>query len=112
MAKKNDRTPTPVAVFNSKYILISIFGSILEASRVTGVVRQSIIKATYGETITAKKCYWRPIPPSVVLDQDDIGKLTIFDFDREAGNPDRPIYDKGKVNKRLYIIMESEYRQK
>lgn len=112
MANKNDRTPTPVAVFNSRYMLMGIFGSIKEASKITGVVRQSIIKAVYGETITAKKCYWRPIPADVILDQDDIGKLTLFDFDREAKNPNRPIYDKGKVNKRLHIIMESEYKQK
>lgn len=112
MSRKSDRTPTPVALFNSRYLLIGIFGSIKEASRVTGVVRQSIIKAVYGDIISARDCYWRAIPRDVVLDQDDMGTLTLFAFDKEAGNPDRKIYKDTRMKKRLKIIMQSEYGSK
>lgn len=107
MPRKSDRTPTPVAVFNSRYLLSGIFGSVKEVSKVTGVVRQSIIKAVYGDTISVKGCYLRAIPNDVVLDSDDIGTLTLFEFDREAGSPDRKIYKSTRMGKRLDIIMES-----
>lgn len=112
MPHKSDRKPTPVALFNSRYLLIGIFNSIKEASRVTGVVRQSIIKAVYGDTISAKECYWRAIPNDVILDQDDMGTLTLFEFDKEAGNPDRRIYKGTRMRKRQNIIMQSEYNVK
>lgn len=109
MPRKSDRTPTPVAVFNSRYLLSGVFGSIKEVSKVTGVVRQSIIKAVYGDTISVKNCYLRPIPGDVIIDTDDIGSLTIFDFDKEVGNPDRKIYKSTRMGKRSDIIMQSQH---
>lgn len=111
MSRKSDRTPTPVAVFNSRYLLSGIFGSVKEVSKVTGVVRQSIIKAVYGDTISVKNCYLRAIPDDVVLDSDDIGNLTLFKFDKEAGHPDRKIYKSTRMGKRLDIIMESQHKK-
>lgn len=111
MPHKTDKTPTPVAIFNSRYLLTGIFGSIKEVSKITGVVRQSIIKAVYGDTISVKGCYLRAIPNNVVLDIDDIGKLTMFEFDKEAGTPDRKIYKGTRMRKRLDIIMESQHKK-
>ena len=73
MLRKLDKAPTPVAVFNSRYILTGIFGSIKEVSKITGVVRQSVIKAVYGDIISVKGCYLRAIPNDLVVDLDDIG---------------------------------------
>lgn len=111
MPHKTELFPTPVAVFNSRYVLIAIFGSIKELSKATGVVRQSIIKAVYGDTISVKDYYLRAIPKNLILDADDIGKLNMFDFDKEAGNPDRKIYGGCKMRKRLDIIMESQHKK-
>lgn len=111
MPRKSDRTPTPVAVFNSRYLLSGIFGSVKEVSKVTGVVRQSIIKAVYGDIISVKGCYLRAIPNDMILDSDDIGNLTLFEFDREANNPDRKIYKSTRMGKRLDIIMESQHKK-
>lgn len=111
MLRKTDRTPTPVAVFNSRYILSGIFGSIKEVSKVTGVVRQSIIKAVYGDIISVKGCYLRAIPNDTILDIDDIGTLTLFAFDKEVGNPDRKIYKSSRMKRRLDIIMESQHKK-
>lgn len=109
MPHKSERTPTPVAVFNSRYILSGVFGSIKEVSKVTGVVRQSIIKAVYGETISVKGCYLRAIPNDVIIDIDDIGTLSLFTFDKEAGTPDRKIYKTTRMGKRSEIIMQSKH---
>ncbi len=111
MPHKTEKDPTPVAMFNSRYILIAVFGSIKEVSKVTGVVRQSIIKAVYGDTISVKDYYLRAIPKDIVLDVDDIGKLNMFAFDKEAGHPDRKIYGGSRMRKRLDIIMESQHKK-
>lgn len=111
MAHKESKDRTPVAVFNSRYLLVGIFGSIKEISKITGVVRQSIIKAVYGDIISVKEYYLRAIPSDIVLDIDDIGKLTMPVFDKAAGNPDRKIYKKAKMRKRLDIIMESQLQK-
>lgn len=110
MPHKTDKNPTPVAIFNFYYKLVGIFGSIKEVSKVTGVVRQSIIKAVYGDTISVNNLYLRAIPPDLIIDLDDIGKLTLFEFDKAAHNPDRKIYNTRKKS-RLNIIMESEHKQ-
>ncbi len=110
MPHKTELTPTPVAVFNFYYKLIGIFGSIKEVSKVTGVVRQSIIKAVYGDTISVNNLYLRAIPPDLIIDIDDIGKLTLFEFDKAAHNPDRKIYSTRKKS-RQHIIMESEHKK-
>lgn len=109
MPHKTDQSPTPVAIFNFYYKLIGIFGSIKEVSKVTGVVRQSIIKAVYGDTISVNNLYLRAIPPNLIVDIDDIGKLTLFEFDKAANNPDRKIYGSSKKS-RLNIIMESKHK--
>lgn len=109
MPHKTDKSPTPVAVFNFYYKLVGIFGSIKEVSKVTGVVRQSIIKAVYGDTISINNLYLRAIPPDLIIDIDDIGKLNLFEFDKAAHNPDRKIYGTRKKS-RLHIIMESEHK--
>ena len=111
MPHKTELSPTPVAVFNSRYVLTAIFGSIKELSKATGVVRQSIIKAVYGDTISVKGYYLRAIPNEIVLDMDDIGTLNMFAFDKAAGNPDRKIYGGSKMRKRLDIIMESQHKK-
>lgn len=100
----------PVAVFNSSYLLVAIFRSIKEAASITGIIRQSIIKAISGEIVSVKNCYWRSIPQDFVLDQDDIGVLSVIDFDKEVGNPDRKIWGKGKIKKRKFALMESEHK--
>lgn len=100
----------PVAAFNSSYKLIALFRSIKEASDITGIVRQSIIKAVSGKMVTANHHYWRQIPSDVVLDQDDIGNLTVIEFDKTVGNPDRKIWGKRKIRKLGSALMESQHK--
>jgi hypothetical protein len=109
MPRKAERDPTPVAMFNSRYILTGTFGSIKEVSKITGAVRQSIIKAVYGDTISVKGCYLRPIPDSVIVDTDDLNTLTLFEFDEMAKIPDRKIYKSTRMGRRSDIIMESQH---
>lgn len=84
--------PKPIAMFNRHFILAAIFPSISEAASTVGTPRQSIMKNIAGELIMAKKKYWREIPDNIVLDQDDVGSLSMIEFDRKVNNPDRIVY--------------------
>lgn len=99
--------PTTIVAFDATYILVAIFRSISEAAALTGIVRQSLIKAAYGETISVNKRYWRVVPSDFQIEPDDIGVLNLFDFDAAIGE-DRKIYSTRKMLKNS-VMFESEY---
>ena len=102
-----NNNPTTIVAFDATYILVAIFRSISEAATLTGTLRQSLIKAAYGEIISVNKRYWRAVPPDFQIEPDDIGKLTLFDFDAENGK-NRKIYSTRKMLKSS-VMLESEY---
>jgi hypothetical protein len=102
-----NNNPTTIVAFDATYILVAIFKSISEAATLTGTLRQSLIKAAYGEIISVNKRYWRAVPSDFQIEPDDIGKLTLFDFDAEIGE-DRKIYSTRKMLKSS-VMLESEY---
>lgn len=102
-----NNTPTTIVAFDASYMLVAIFKSISEAATLTGAIRQSLIKAAYGDIISVNKRYWRVVPPDFQIEPDDMGKLTLFEFDAEIGE-DRKIYGTRKMLKNS-IMLESEY---
>ena len=102
-----NNTPTTIVAFDASYMLVAIFKSISEAAALTGVIRQSLIKAAYGDIISVNKRYWRVVPPDFQIEPDDIGKLSLFEFDAEIGE-DRKIYGTRKMLKNS-VMLESEY---
>lgn len=99
--------PSTLIAFDSSYRLCAIFRSIAEAASLTGALRQSLIKAAYGTVVSVNKHYWRVVPHDFEIEPDDIGVLSIFDFDAEMGE-DRRIYPT-KEMARKSSILESEY---
>lgn len=107
MSKKQLETNTQVVAFDSQYRLCAIFRSISEASTISGAIRQSIIKAVYGDIISVKGKYWRAVPKDIEIEPDDLGVLSLFDFDEMCG-VDRKIYSTRNMRKGS-AILESEY---
>lgn len=99
--------PTPIVAFDASYMLVAIFRSISEASKLTGALRQSLIKAAYGEIISVNGRYWRVVPQDFQIEPDDIGKLTLFEFDAAIGE-DRKIYCTKNMTKKS-VMLESDY---
>lgn len=99
--------PTVIVAFDASYVLVAIFRSISEAATLTGTIRQSLIKAAYGDIISVNKRYWRVVPPDFEIEPDDVGKLTLFEFDDAIGE-DRKIYTTRKMLKSS-VMLESEY---
>ena len=107
MQQEVTNIPTTVLAFDSSYRLRAIFNSVSEAAKMTGALRQSLIKAIYGDIISVKQKYWRAVPTDFQIEPDDIGVLTIFDFDAAVGQ-DRRIYGTKKMIKSS-AMLESEY---
>lgn len=101
---------TVVLAFDCQYRLCAIFRSISEASTLCGAIRQSIIKAVYGEIISVKGRYWRAVPKDIEIEHDDLGILSLFDFDEMCG-VDRKIYSTKDMRKGS-AILESELLNK
>lgn len=99
--------PTTIVAFDASYVLVAIFKSISEAAILTGAIRQSLIKAAYGDIISVNKRYWRVVPPDFQIEPDDVGHLTLFEFDAAIGE-DRKIYSTRKMLKNS-VMLESEY---
>lgn len=104
---ETSNSPTTIVAFDATYMLVAIFKSISEAAALTGTLRQSLIKAAYGDIISVNKRYWRVVPPDFQIEPDDIGSLTLFDFDTAIGE-DRKIYATRKMLK-TSVMLESEY---
>jgi hypothetical protein len=109
MKKETNNNPTQIAAFDSSYVLVAVFSSISAAASMTKTLRQSLIKAAYGEIISVGKKYWRAMPPDFYFEPDDIGNLTIFEFDSKIG-VDRKIYSTKQMIKTT-AMLESEYLQ-
>lgn len=99
-----------VLAFDCMYRLCAIFRSISEASTISGIIRQSIIKAVYGDTISTKGRYWRAVPKDIEIEPDDLGQLSLFDFDEMCG-VDRKVYSTRDMRKGS-AILESELMNK
>lgn len=97
-----------VLAFSTQYILVAIFRSIKEAADLCGVTRQCIMQNLQGKSIIANNRYWRTLPGDYIVDTDDIGKLTLFEFDKQAGNPDRIIYQHKAVKAKRKKIKVKE----
>ena len=70
--QESNNNPTTIVAFDATYILVAIFKSISEAAALTGTLRQSLIKAAYGEIISVNKRYWRAVPSDFQIEPDDI----------------------------------------
>lgn len=103
----NFDAPSVIAAFDCDYVLTAIYRSVSDAARITGALRQSLVKAAYGSIVSVKGMYWRTVPPDIQIEPDDLGVLTVFDFDAETGQ-DRKIYPTRHMFKRT-AIYESEY---
>lgn len=107
MPQETNNQPTTIVAFDPSYKLVAIFRSISEAATLTGAIRQSLIKAAYGDIISVNGRYWRVVPADFQIEPDDIGNLTLFEFDEAIGE-DRKIYSTRKMLKNS-VMLESDY---
>ena len=102
--------PKKILAFGAEYKLAAIFNSCNQCERMSDIHHQTLIKCCKGEMLTTHGFYWRELPDEIVIDADDIGKLSMLDFDKAVGNDFR-IYAT-KYQRRYEVIFEHEYEEK
>lgn len=96
-----------IIVFDGNLKLIGMFSSYYTAAKATGTPHQLITKACNGSIVAANKMYWREVDiKEYIMDCDDLGTLTLPDFDKMQGQ-DRKIYATRNMRKNE-IILESQ----
>ena len=99
MKRKVKREPRRIAVFGGRdKKLVAVIGSMTQAAHVLGVKTAAISYASRGLTVACQGWYLRELT-NVVLEWDDIGNLTLEDFDRLNGEQ-RPVYPDRGMRKR------------
>lgn len=74
-----------ILAFNRKKKLVAIFPSLSTAGMVVKTAHQAILRCCRGELVTAADLYWRKLPNDVIMDSDDVGRLTLTEYDRQMG---------------------------
>ena len=110
MKKSKNKFPKSIKVlaFNCEYKLVGIYSSFNACEKMTRTQHQIITRCCNGDLISSHGHYWRELSDDIIIDSDDLGKLTLFDFDREVGN-DLLVYSTKTMGKRGKIIKESEH---
>lgn len=80
-----------VLVFNSKKKLVGMFSSLLEASKLLNINKVGIYNACSGKAVAYFNNYYRYLFDDIEITSDDIGMLTIQEYDSLC-NVNRPLY--------------------
>lgn len=74
-----------VLVFNGARVLVAIVRSLQTVSDLTGKSPQSISMACTGKYVSTGGFYFRHASKNVEIEEDDIGKLKLADYDNLCG---------------------------
>ena len=101
------KTAKIIISFDKWLRLCGIFSSYMTVEQMTGIRHQVVQACCDGSLISTKKMYWREVPDDIVIDIDDLQKLTLIEFDSQLGE-NRMIYKSSRMKKGDNIL-ESEY---
>ena len=102
--------PKLVLIFNKRKKLVSITGSVYEASKISGLHPGNISRACNGELMSTGQCYFRYIDPSIEIELSDINNLKVDDYDRMCGK-DRKIYETQDMNRKNFKYNKSKEQE-
>lgn len=92
-------TTKRVLVFNPQKRLISINQSAFALARAHDWNVSSIRAACTGKIISYQKLYFRYLAPNITLEDDDMGKLNLEEYDRLC-QVERKVYPNGKMSRK------------
>lgn len=86
MSKGPFKDAKKVLVFNGARVLVAIIRSLQTTSELSGKSAQSISMACTGKYISTGGFYFRHANKNVEIEEDDIDKLTLEEYDNLCGN--------------------------
>lgn len=85
MSKGPFKDAKKVLVFNGARVLVAIVRSLQTVSELTGKSPQSISMACTGKYVSTGGFYFRHASKRIEIEEDDIGKLKLTDYDNLCG---------------------------
>ena len=108
----NFQNPKVILCFNPFKRLMGMFSSYREVEKLTGFKHQCILRAVNGETVSAYGHYWRELDAYTILENDDLGSLTLADYDLEVVKKDRLVYKTAEMGRGKETVMISKIAYK
>ncbi len=104
----NFQNPKAILCFNPFKRLIGVFRSYREVEKLTGFKHQCILRAVSGDNVSAYGHYWRELDAETILESDDLGHLTLVEYDLNVAKKDRLVYKTAEMGRGKETVMISK----
>ena len=81
MRRSKFRRPCKVLIFNGARVLVAIVRSLHCAAELTHENKSAIHNCCTGKSIRSGAYYYRQLHPDILLEMDDLDKLTLKEYD-------------------------------
>ena len=85
MRRSKFRRPCKVLIFNGARVLVAIVRSLHCAAELTHENKSAIHNCCTGKSVRSGIYYYRQLHPDILLDMDDLDKLTLNEYDDLCG---------------------------
>ena len=85
MRRSKFRRPCKVLIFNGARVLVAIVRSLHSAAELTHENKSAIHNCCTGKSVRSGAYYYRQLHPDILLEMDDLDKLTLKEYDDLCG---------------------------
>ena len=85
MRRSKFRRPCKVLIFNGARVLVAIVRSLHSAAELTHENKSAIHNCCAGKSVRSGAYYYRQLHPDILLEMDDLDKLTLKEYDDLCG---------------------------
>ena len=85
MRRSKFRRPCKVLIFNGARVLVAIVRSLHSAAELTHENKSAIHNCCTGKAVRSGAYYYRQLHPDILLEMDDLDKLTLKEYDDLCG---------------------------
>ena len=108
MRRSKFRRPCKVLIFNGARVLVAIVRSLHCAAELTHENKSAIHNCCTGKSVRSGAYYYRQLHPDILLEMDDLDKLTLKEYDDLCGIKRKYI----STRKMAHIRQRAKDRQK
>lgn len=106
--KLYEKKPIKILAFNiTRQVLVSIHYSTIAAAKAHKVSVQAISQAASGKGVSSANMYFRQVPENIEISVEDLGTLTLKEYDSLIGIETKEVRKKPHVGRRAKINQEN-----
>ena len=110
MRRSKFRRPCKVLIFNGARVLVAIVRSLHCAAELTHENKSAIHNCCTGKSVRSGAYYYRQLHPDILLEMDDLDKLTLKEYDDLCGIKRK--YNSTRKMAHLRQRADAKYKQK